>query len=195
MTDSVRRRIVPVSLGAAMLAVVVAAALLPNAGAVPAASNCPYGNCQTPSTGIPAWELASIGAIVVLGLLVGLFVLMRRRRSPPSEGMGDEPPMGGAPPSGAMQSAPAAPAPPEPGTTSYLETPEDVAAPPPTLAPPPAAVGGAAAAGTGAAAAEAEPDIDSLMAELDKISGEILKRTPKKGSSPPADEEDDAPPG
>jgi archaellum component FlaC len=32
------------------------------------------------------------------------------------------------------------------------------------------------------AAAEADPDIDSLMAELDKISGEILKKAPKTGS-------------
>jgi len=33
----------------------------------------------------------------------------------------------------------------------------------------------------------AEPDIDSLMSELDKISGEILKRQPKKGAPPPAE--------
>jgi hypothetical protein len=39
--------------------------------------------------------------------------------------------------------------------------------------------GGAA----GAAAGAPEPDIDSLMAELDKISGEILKKAPKPGAS------------
>ncbi len=45
----------------------------------------------------------------------------------------------------------------------------------------------------GAADADSEPDIDSLMAELDKISSEILKRTPKKrsdASAPPAAADD-----
>jgi hypothetical protein len=57
---------------------------------------------------------------------------------------------------------------------AYVETPEDVSA-----APPSEAVAGVAAGG--AAAAATEPDIDSLMAELDKISGEILTRgTPPK---------------
>jgi hypothetical protein len=32
---------------------------------------------------------------------------------------------------------------------------------------------------------EAEPDIDSLMAELEKISGEILKQKPKRKNGPP----------
>jgi hypothetical protein len=59
----------------------------------------------------------------------------------------------------------------------YVETPEDVGSAPPTLGTPP----GAPAAASGAKP-EAEPDIDSLMAELDKISGEILKRTPKKAA-------------
>jgi hypothetical protein len=35
-------------------------------------------------------------------------------------------------------------------------------------------------------AEEAEPDIDSLMAELEKISGEILKQKPKKKNGPPS---------
>ncbi len=45
---------------------------------------------------------------------------------------------------------------------------------------PPSVAG--AAGGAAGAAGEAEPDIDSLMAELDKISGEILKKAPKPGS-------------
>ena len=53
----------------------------------------------------------------------------------------------------------------------------------PRWAPPGAAAG---------AGAESEPDIDSLMAELDKISGEILKRTPKKGAQSAADEDTDS---
>ncbi|HTP54208.1 MAG TPA: hypothetical protein VML94_04480 [Thermoplasmata archaeon] len=190
MSDIARRRIVPAALGIAMLAVVVAAAFVPNVGTVQAATNCPYGNCSTPSSSFPTWELASIGAIVVLFLLVGLFVLMRRRRPPASEAPYGGSAAGGAPPSGAMEAGPAAPYPEEPASAAYVETPEDVAAPPPTISAPPAV--GAAGAGAGAASAEAEPDIDSLMAELDKISGEILKRTPKKGSTAPPDD-DDAP--
>jgi hypothetical protein len=44
-------------------------------------------------------------------------------------------------------------------------------------------------------AEEAEPDIDSLMAELEKISGEILKQKPrKKNGPPPSGASDDASP-
>jgi len=57
------------------------------------------------------------------------------------------------------------------------------------------AMGGGVAVAGGAAAAgsEAPGDIDSLMGELDRISGEILKRGPgKKG--PPTSGEDETPP-
>lgn len=172
-----------------MLAVVVVAALVPNAGTVSAASNCPYGNCPPTSSSFPAWEIASIGAIIVLGLLVGLFVLMRRRRPPPSEGMAAAGGSGGVPPSGATQTGPGGPYTEENTATSYVETPEDVAGPQPNLVGPAVGAAGGAAAGAGA---ESEPDIDSLMAELDKISGEILKRTPKKGSQSAADEDTDS---
>jgi len=171
-----------------MLAVVVAAALVPNAGAVPAASNCPYGQCNSSPATVPAWEWASIGAIVVLGLLVGLVVVMRRRRRPPAEGI---PPAGSsfAPPPGTMSEGPSAPEPEGPASAAYVETPDDIGTAPPALGAPPAAAVGAAEP-----TPEPEPDIDSLMAELDKISGEILKRTPKKGSSaPPEDEADESP--
>jgi hypothetical protein len=56
---------------------------------------------------------------------------------------------------------------------------------------PAAPAGAAAGAAAGAGAAEAEPDIDSLMAELDKISGEILKRAPKKGAEKPPETKSD----
>jgi hypothetical protein len=189
MSNSTRRRIVPVSLGAAMLAVVIAAALVPNAGAVPASSNCPYGNCSSSPATIPVWELASIGAIIVLGLLIGLFLLMRRRR-PPAEEAPAAYAAGGAPPAGAVEQGPSS-APEDMSAAAYVETADDVGTAPPSIAAP------AAAAGAGAgAAAESEPDIDSLMAELDKISGEILKRTPKKGTpGTPEEDLDGAPPG
>jgi hypothetical protein len=189
MSSSTRRRIVPVSLGVAMLAVVIAAALVPNAGAVPATSNCPYSPCSTSPATVPAWEIASIGAIVVLGLLIGLFLVMRRRRRPPAEGVVVAAAPGGGPPAGAMEPAPTAPSPEEISSAAYVETPEDVGTPPPPLGTPPAAAGAGAAA-----SAESEPDIDSLMAELDKISGEILKRTPKKGSQTSAEEDIDETP-
>jgi hypothetical protein len=188
MSKTARRRIVPVSLGFAMLAVIVAAALVPNAGAIPASSSCQYNQCPHSST-TPAWEIASIGAIVVLGLLVGLFVLMRRRRPPANESVPASAATGGAGPGG-----PSGPSGPDLGAPAYVERPEDIGTPPPTLqtpAAPAAAAGGAAGA---AAGSEAEPDIDSLMAELDKISGEILKRTPKKGpTSTPDEDTDDIP--
>ncbi len=60
-----------------------------------------------------------------------------------------------------------------------MEGPEDAVAA--------AGAGAAVGAGAGAAAAEAEPaDIDSLMGELDRISGEILKRGPGKKGPPSA---------
>lgn len=167
-----------------MLGVVVAAAFLPNAGAVPATSNCTYGQCPS-SSGLSPLELASIGAIVVVGLLVGILVLMRRRR-PPATPLSPYS-AGSAPPPAAVM--PAAPPPPSgPAAESYVEGPDDVSTPPPVLVAPGAAP--AAAAGP-APAADSEPDIDSLMAELDKISGEILKRTPKKAAD--ADDADDDP--
>jgi hypothetical protein len=91
---------------------------------------------------------------------------------------------------------------PSPGA-EYLETPSEEApsippAPAPAPVPPaPAAAVPAAAAAASAPAAgeEAEPDIDSLMAELEKISGEILKQKPKKRNGPPSsgDTDDSSP--
>jgi hypothetical protein len=156
-----------------MLAIVVAAGLAPNTGAVPAQGNCQYNQCIA-GTSIPWWLLAVIVVIVVAALLAAL-LLMRRGRRPPSTPM--QPytgPSAGAGPAGPSSPAPSGPAP------EYLETAQDVGAPPP-VPPVGAATTAAAAGGAGAAAGAAatngqEPDIDSLMAELDKISSEILKR-------------------
>ncbi len=64
-----------------------------------------------------------------------------------------------------------APAPAVVPAPAPVPTPAVAAAPPPPPAP---------------AAEEAEPDIDTLMAELEKISGDILKQKPKKrNGSPP----------
>ncbi len=197
MSTGWSRRIVPAALGTAMLAILVAAALSPNTGAIPAQSNCTYGTCPSSTTPFPWWIVALVVALVVVAL-VALLVVMRRRR-PPTSGSsmtpwsgGTSPPPGANPPTGPPSAAPAAASP------AYLETAEDVGHAPPAVSVPTVAAGAgagaAAGAGAGAAAGEGEPDIDSLMAELDKISGEILKRAPKKGSGsnstpPPEDEE------
>jgi hypothetical protein len=168
--------IVPAVLGAGLLALLVAAGLSPNTGAISASTNCGiYNNCPSSSPAFPWWIVAVVVLLVVAALIAAL-VLMRRRRPPaagapvqPWQGAPATPPAGGAPP-GAT-------------SPSYLETPEDVG-----TALPDAGLIAAGAAGAGAAAgaaasedaAEGEPDIDSLMAELDKISGEILKRPAKK---------------
>jgi len=165
-----------------MLAVVLTAGLFPNAGTVQAQSSCPYGGCAT-SSSVPVWEYVSILVIVAVAAILALLFIMRRRRPPRAApavaaGAAAAPPAEGAPPWG-EQTTPA-------GTTpSYLETPEDVGhAPPPveTPAAPPAAPAAGAAAG-GAAGAEGTSDIDSLMAELDKISTEILKKPQGKGGA------------
>lgn len=173
-----RGRAAPLLAGIAVLAILVTAGLLPNTGAFPASASCPYNNCSTPSTSTatPLWLWAVLGVLVVAALVLAVF-LLRRPRSPPSSG-----PVtawsGESPEAGAAAVGPEGPAGPEgapsegtPGAgAAYLESPEDVGHAPPVV---PAA--GAAAAG---AAAGGEEDIDSLMQELDKISGEILKRGP-----------------
>jgi len=175
-----RKRIIPVVLGLAMLAIVVAAGLTPNTGVVQAQTNSPYS--QPSSSSLSPWAYLGIAALVIaLGLLLALFLLRRRRppatAAPPPMQTWQEgpspPPAGGAPPS-------AAPA--------YLETPEDVAGAPASI-PPTMAAAATVPAAAPAAAGGAEPDIDSLMAELDKISGEILKRAPKKAPVAKAGEE------
>jgi hypothetical protein len=107
-------------------------------------------------------------------------------------------------------SATYAPVPPSP---AYPPAPPAPPPPPPVVAPPPpppstrgratkprtsapewqeqedlaAGAGGGAAVGAAAGGGE-EPDIDRLMQELDQISDDILKKTPRKGNgNPPSD--------
>jgi len=155
-----------------MLLVVVAAGLSPNTGTVSAqSSSCPYGGCPV-SSSVPVWEYASILAVIAVAVIVAVLVLLRRRRPPRAAAVAPVPsgPAGeaGAPP-------PAGPPPP------YLETPEDIGTAPPSIGP--RMPEGAAGAAGAAAGAESGSDIDSLMAELDKISSDILKRSPKKGAN------------
>jgi hypothetical protein len=180
---------IPLALSVAMVLIVVAAGLVPNTGVVAAQSNCQYASCSTPanSTTPVTWYVA-LGVLALIAVVLGIILLMRRR---PGGGSGSKPveewsgaevggsaaAVAGAGPTPTEIEAPSAPsAPPSvpPGAgAAYIEGPEDVAASPVL---PAVAVG----AGAGAAAG-GEADIDSLMQELDKISGEILKRgTPKK---------------
>ncbi len=173
-----------------MLAVVIAAALSPNTGVVQAQTNAQYN--QSPSSTVSPYLYVGIGVAVALAaLLVALLLMGRRRRRPPSP---PPPQLWQGGPSAPASAAAVAPPPPSPPPASppppaagpaYLETPEDVG----QAAQAGPIVGAGVGAGAAGAGAEAEPDIDSLMAELDKISGEILKRAPKKGAgSVPADE-------
>lgn len=165
-------RIIPVALGVAMVGVIVAVALSPNTGAVPAQSSCQYNQCVG-GTGLPWWAFAAI-VILILVALAAALILLRRRRTPPRGGLKPA-----DIPSGPTAGASGGATPPPSTRPAYLETPDDVGGALPAVTAP--AVSGsvaatAAGAGAGAAAAGDEPDIDSLMAELDKISGEILKR-------------------
>ena len=124
------------------------------------------------SSSLPSWVIyvgIALGLVVIVLVLVA--VSMRRRRSRP----------GAAPPMQAWQEEPAPPSggPPSPVSPAYLETPEDIGHAPPggfTVSP-----GGTASVATVPPAAEAEPDIDVLMSELDRISVDILNKTTKKG--------------
>ena len=170
-------RIVPLTLGIAMLAVVLTAGLFPNAGTVQAQSSCPYGGCTTASS-VPVWEYVSILVIVAVAAIIALMFIMRRRRPPRGTGTPPTAAAGGAP----APLTPWAEGPSPPGQAApYIETPEDVGHAPPTVSAPAAAPAVASAAAP-AAGAESGSDIDSLMAELDKISTEILKKAPKKGA-------------
>jgi len=168
-------RVIPLILGIAMLGVVLAAGLFPNAGTVQAQSSCAYPPCPSTSS-VPVWEYVSILVIVALAAIVALLFIMRRRR-PPRAAPGAPPAAAGG--AAAVPPSAGGPSPPAMAPPPYLETPEDVGHPPPTVPTTPPA--GAAAPPAGATGgAEPSSDIDSLMAELDKISTEILKKQPKK---------------
>jgi hypothetical protein len=163
-----------VALLATMFAVVALAAFGPATGVVLASSSCNYGTCTSAEPGPLTWALGIIVAAIIL-LIAAAVILQRRRGRPPSSGVAAY--EGPTPPGGAA-GGPESPATAE--GAPYLETAEDVGVMGGGVAIAGAAAGGAAA---GAAGEEAPGDIDSLMGELDRISGEILKRGP--GKKPP----------
>lgn len=106
--DNGRRwsRAVPTGLAVAMLAVVVLAGLLPDTGAVAAASNCTYGSCPA-SQSFPVWAIGASVAAVLLALVVALLLLRRARRPPPPESTpASEGPSEGAPEGSPTDAAP-----------------------------------------------------------------------------------------
>jgi hypothetical protein len=181
------RPVVPILLGIAMLGIVLAAALAPNLGGVQAQSGCQYANCSSSNgNGIPLDWIALAIVLAAILIIAALFAVSRRRKKPPTTAQPWVPGAAGGP-----GAAPTGPQPPsaEPPAAAYMEHPGDVGSVPAGVA------GGAGAA----AGAEEGGDIDSLMAELDKISGEILKRgQPGKkggdtgGASSTADEKSDS---
>ncbi len=211
-----RERLLPALFGLAALGALIGGALAATAGPVVAQSNCQYTSCSTTSPGVPTWVWASIAAIVIAALVAALLIFQheRRRRKPPAgppEGSETEPDGSGAsvaggpeatPPPGAAGEALAgsglgaagaavvSSTDPGPGAAAgapdYVEGPEDVGGPTAVMATPSPATAAAAPAAAGAADAAEEPNIDDLMDELDRISGEILKkdaRPPKGGGN------------
>jgi len=189
-------RLVPYLLGAALLGVTLFAAAGASGGTPPltASTACVYANCPTATNVSPIAVIGILGLLALVAIVLGVFVLRDRRRGPrkppaawsdtsaaasaggpsgpsgPGASEAETPEVAGAAVAGGAAAGAAAAA------AAYTETPEDVAAPLPEVPTP--AAGGAS-------------DIDSLMAELDRISGEILKRgqTPKKEPPSPETEE------
>jgi hypothetical protein len=158
-----------------MLGTVVAAGLSPTLGSVAAQTNCQYSECPSGSGTPFPWWIVVVIVVAVLAVLIALLMLRRRPPAAPAN-----PPEPWQPPPGASGGGPIAPSvAPVAGAgvvaAPYMETSEDVGQALP-------AVAAGAAAGGAAGAAAGDQDIDSLMAELDKISGEILKKAPKTGT-------------
>ncbi|MGA8711206.1 MAG: PKD domain-containing protein [Thermoplasmata archaeon] len=129
----------------------------------------PAVSVTSPSSSSSLWIYLVIAVVVLLALILVALVVLRRRRprpaaAPPMQVWQEEP----SPPMG----APIGPAP------DYLEMPEDVGHAGPSLVPVPTG-GVPVTPPVPPPGAEGEPDIDALMAELDKISGEILKKPSK----------------
>ncbi len=186
-----RFRVVPVLLGLAMLAVIIAAALSPSAGLVKAQTNTQYGSGgSTPDNTLTYTLIALLAVIVAVAALLLAVVVRRRRRGggpqtmstweggtgpePPTEGSGPEMGVAMAPPTGAAEYYEGTSPPPPPSGGAAPDWVEE--RPPPPLPP-------AAGAATAEEIPAGEPDIDRLMAELDQISDDILKKgSGRKGS-------------
>ncbi len=169
-------------LGSAMLLVVLAAALTPNFGTVSAQSSCLYGNCTSGGGSSFPWTELFLGlAVILAALILAMLAIYYRRRKPPA---GDDSNVPGGAGTAGGGSAP----PPSTGTTeigtsaesgpSYLEAARFFGTIPPV---PGGEASGATAAWAGttnyaAGSGGVEADLDSILAEIEKISDEILKR-------------------
>lgn len=165
------RKVIPSALGVAMLGVVVAAALTPNVGVIPAQAGCQYGNCGPPAPNY-TYVYLGIAAVIVAGIIAGVLLGRRRRRGPAEEFAGRR-----APPRAPVAEYEEPPAGAVGGEMEYFEE-----APPPVE---PEVPMGPEAPGAPPGEGPTTSDIDSLMDELDRISGEILKKGPPKRGPPP----------
>jgi hypothetical protein len=127
---------------------------------------------SSPSSSSSNWTYVGIlVGVLVAAVLVALAVVLRRRR-----------PRAGAVPSTQVEPAgPAFPASggPVPATPVYLEAAKDVGQAPLDVIPS-ATVGARAATLEAPVGAGAESDFAELLAELDKLSGEVRKKSPKE---------------
>lgn len=180
------RRIVPLLLGGAMLLVTLAAGA--NAaghfdGQAASDACAVYGACPSNSGVSPTVVVGFLAILALIALILAALIFRDRRRSgrrPPPEWT-DAGSAAGGPTGPEDAAALAGTAGAVGGAVGYTETPEDVGVAPPEVPSAVPAAGGA--------------DIDSLMAELDKISGEILQRGPAKKppQTPPEEPEDGSP--
>ncbi|HEY6237554.1 MAG TPA: hypothetical protein VIZ68_00005, partial [Thermoplasmata archaeon] len=119
------------------MVLLVAIALIPNVGALPAATSCQYGGCDTPNNTSSGLWYGLLAALVIVAIALGLLLLMRRRRAKPG-GSGPVEPWAGEGAAVGVAGAPAALGGPSgapevmdvtpdvPAGASYIETPEDV---------------------------------------------------------------------
>ncbi len=135
-----------------MLVVVIAAALAPNAGIAAATSSCQYNNCNSTQNSFP-WTYVVIGVAALVAAALVTLLLFRRRGGGETGAAGQTSP-GPSREAGEEKAEPAPNEPSgaaEPAPEAYDEGTPDSSQP-----------------GGGAPASD---DIDSLMDELDKISG------------------------
>lgn len=183
ITKEKGNRLVPAALGSTMLFVILAAALTPDFGTVAAQSSCPYGNCTSGSGSSFPWISVFVAlAVILAAIILAMIVIYYRRRNPP-------PPHGAGSAGAGGSAGGGAPPPPATGTSGT----EEAASSSPTYAEaaryfgittPGAEVIHARGSGdwieTSAytrGPTDVGAELDSIMAEIEQISGEILKRS------------------
>jgi hypothetical protein len=174
-------KLIPFALGSTMLFVILTAALTPDFGTVAAQSSCPYGNCTSGSGSSFPWISVFVAlAVILAAIILALLAIYYRRRTPP-------PPQPAGPAVAGGTEGGSTPPPPA-GTNGT----EEAASSSPTYAEAARYFGitgsGVEAVqtrnpiswmGTSAHAhgpTDVGAELDSIMAEIEQISGEILKR-------------------